>query len=167
MKYTNKLLTIAALLGVLLVTSCKKDGPGGSDDPEVPGAKLAGTWAAVQDNAITGPSDDIEAKFAGFTITITPTASQVSYNASADGGGDPLVFPTSGTFDVEASDNFETGAQITRQPDGVPVTATLSNNGQTLTLEFNIATQNAGIKPNNARVAGIDGDYVFILDKQE
>lgn len=164
MKYTNKLLTIAALLSLFLTFSCKKNG--GDPTPEVPGAKLAGTWAAVQENAISGPTDEIEAKFADFTININPTASQVSYSTSTGGEGDPLVFPTNGTFDVEASDNFETGAEIIRQPDGVPMTATLSNNGQTLTLQFRIDTQNAGTNTGNARVAGIVGDYTFILDKQ-
>lgn len=163
MKYTNKFLTVIALLCLLLAVSCKKDDPT-PPPPEVPGAELAGTWAAERDNAITGPAAN---KFTDFAITITPTTNQVSYTTTNTGEGDEIVFPSSGTFDVEASDNFETGAEIIRQPDGVPVTSTISNDGQTLTLNFNIDTNTASIDAGNARVAGIDGEYTFILDKQQ
>lgn len=160
MKYTNKFLTVAVLFCLLLAVSCEQDNP--TPPPsEVPGEELAGTWAAVRDNAVTGPAAD---QFTAFSITITPTTNSVSYNT--ENSGDKTVFPSSGTFDVEASDNFETGAEIIRQPDGVPVTTTISNDGQTLTLNFNIDTSTASIDADNARIAGIDGEYTFILDKQ-
>lgn len=161
MKYTNKLLTVVAMLCLLLAVSCKKKDPTPTPTEEVPGEALVGTWKAVQDNAVQGPAAD---QFTDFSITIAATASQVSY--TTNDVGDKTVFPASGTFAVEASDNFNTGAEIIRGPDQVPVTATLSNNGQTLTLQFNIDTSEASIKGGNARVAGIDGEYTFVLDKQ-
>ncbi len=162
MKYTNKLLTFAALLSLLIAVGCKKDKKNDPDPQPILGEELVGTWAAVQENAISVPGDnaDVLAQFADFTITIAATESAVSYTTNSE---DPIIFPTSGTFTVEASDNFGTGAEIARQ-DGVVVNARVA--GNVLTLVFTIDTSTGGIKGDNARVMGIDGEYTFILDKQ-
>lgn len=164
MKYTNKLFTIFALLGLLLAVSCKKAKNDPKPDPEVPGAALSGTWAAIKDNAITAPSPEIAQSFADFTITFTPTANQVNYTTT--GSGDNVVFPATGSFTVEASDNLTAagGAQIVRS-DQVPVQATITEAGMVLTLEFTI-NADASTGNDNARIAGITGDYTFVLDKQ-
>lgn len=167
MRYTNKLLTMAALLSLIFSVSCKDNGGGNNTpDPEIPGEELAGTWTAVREDAITAPAgaEAIAAEFADFTITITADATNgVRYTATHD--GEPLVFPAGGPYaleGVEDSDNFETGASVTRQPDSVPMTVTLLDNGETLRLAFTISTASG----DNARVTGIEGEYVFTLDKQ-
>lgn len=167
MRYTNKLLTVAALLILLFSVSCDKNGGGNTPGPEFPGEELAGTWTAVREDAISAPAgaEAIAAEFAGFTITITADATNgVRYTATHD--GEPLVFPAGGPYaleGVEDSDNFETGASVTRQPDSVPMTVTLLDNGETLRLAFTISTASG----DNARVTGIEGEYVFTLDKQQ
>ncbi len=162
MKYTNKLLTIFTLLSLLLAVGCKKEKKNPEPEPEVPGAALSGTWAATRADAISAPSDEIAQSFADFTITFTPAANQVNYTTT--GSGDNVVFPASGTFAVEASDNLTSGAEIIRS-DQVPVTATITENGQVLTLKFTIDAD-ASTGNDNARVAGITGEYTFVLDKQ-
>lgn len=165
MKYTNKLLTIAALLSLFLAFSCK-DKKKETPTPEVPGAVLAGTWEAVREDAISAPAEAIAEDFADFTITFNPTTNSLNY--STTNSGDPLIFPASGTLEgVEASDNFQTATNVTRQPDNVSMDITLLENGQALRLEFTIDTQDAGHNKGNARVAGIEGKYVFTLDKQQ
>ncbi|MFP4090256.1 MAG: hypothetical protein ACLFUB_08875 [Cyclobacteriaceae bacterium] len=159
MNHISKFLYLSVFVSLVFVTACKKDDP----DPEpevVPGEALRGTWVATQDNAVTGPAAD---QFANFSITITPTADQVSYTTNvAEIQGDPLVFPASGTFIVDATDNFQTGAEVLRETDDVSINMDLSEDGNVLTMNFTIAVDAVV----NGRVAGINGEYTFILNKQ-
>lgn len=158
MKYLNKLCAFAAIISLLLSSACGEDTPNPTPDP-VPGEDIAGTWTVAEPGDVTGPTAD---QFSGFSINITATSSGVSYTTS--GNGDALVFPDQGTFAVEESDNFESGAEVMRGPDNVPTTITLSEGGNVLTMDFTIDISTAAI---NGRVASINGNYTFVLQKQQ
>jgi hypothetical protein len=157
MKHLTRLLYIAVIGSMFILSACGDDNGGDPEPENVPGDAIEGTWAATQDNAITGPAAD---QFTDFSITINATADQVSYTTT--NSGDPSVFPGNGTFIVEASDNFETGAQVLREPDDVTVDMNLSQDGTVLTMSFTINIDAAV----NGRLAGINGEYTFILNQQ-
>lgn len=167
MKYVNKFLAFSAMLCLLCSVNCGGDEPEPEPDPdpaeETPGAALVGTWAADGEEAIAydGENPDVVSQYADFTITIDTTDAGITY--STTGSDNPTVYPSEGSFDGITEDtDFAAGASVTRQPDAIPTTMTLSNNGETLTLEFNIAEEN-----DNARVSSISGQYTFTLTKQE
>lgn len=157
MKKIHLLRGFVGILIISLATACGDDTPDPATE-EVPGEELAGTWAVNEANEVTGPAAD---QFTSFSITITANASAVSYTTS--GGGDPLVFPEQGTFIVEATDNFEEGAEVLREPDNVPVTIRLSENGDVMDMTFTI---DIGTTAANGRMAGINGEYNFTLNRQ-
>lgn len=159
MKNLQKFWAFAAVIGLLLNTACGDDTPDPTTEP-VAGEDIAGTWNVAEANDVSGPAAD---QFSSFSIVINATTSQVSYTTS--GNGDPLVFPDAGTFAVEDSDNFESGADVMRGPDDVDVRMTLTEDGNVLTMDFNInITTEASI---NSREASINGDYRFVLQRQE
>ncbi|MEK6476404.1 hypothetical protein WJR50_02680 [Catalinimonas sp. 4WD22] len=159
MKSLNKLCAFAAIVSLLLGSACGEDTPNPTPDP-VPGEDIAGTWIVAEPGDVTGPAAD---QFSDFSINITTTSSQVNYTTT--GNGDALVFPDQGTFAVEESDNFESGAEVMRGPDNVPTTITLSEGGNVLTMNFTIdINTDAAV---NGRVASINGDYTFVLQKQQ
>jgi len=158
MKNTKRFWSYPAVILLLfVVVACGDDTP----DPttqEVPGEELAGTWLVNEAADVTGPAAD---QFTNFSITITATASEVSYVTS--GSGDPLVFPDQGTFIVEATDDFEQGAEVLRDEDNVPITVNLSEGGNVMNLTFTI---DVGTTASNGRVAGINGEYNFRLEAE-
>jgi len=157
MKFTHKSIVASLLLSVLFVFGCKEDdGPNGNGD-DIPGEELSGTWEQVDANDITGPA---AAEFTNFSISITATASGVTYTAESPNTD---VFPTSGSFVVEESDNFITGASVTRMPDEVEVDVTVSADTTMLDMNFTIATEGE----SGGRYQGIDGQYSFSLTKVE
>lgn len=170
MKYVNKLLAVTTVLCLLIAASCKEE-PGPQPGPsgtETPGAALVGTWAiaSADDISYDGENANIVDQYTDFTITIDTTANGVTY--STTGSDNTTVFPGNGSFEGITKDTkFTDGATVTRQPDNVSTTMTLSNNGETLTLAFTIAEGTAGISAGNARVNSISGNYSFVLTKQE
>lgn len=154
MKTLNNLFAVASLFALLSFGACKEDTPDGGTD-EVPGQSLEATWAVTDASNVSGPAAD---QFTGFSITINASASGVTYTTS--GGGDPLVFPAQGTLIVEPSDDFDAGAEVLREPDNVPMTINLSQDGDVMDIDFTI---DVGV---NARVAGINGEYSFTLNRQ-
>lgn len=157
MKTIHLLRACMSILILSLATACGDDTPDPATE-EVPGQELAGTWAVSEANDVTGPAAD---QFTGFSISITANASAVSYTTT--GGGDPLVFPEQGTLIVEATDNFEEGAEVLREPDNVPMTVSLSESGDAMDLTFTI---DIGTTAANGRIAGINGEYNFSLSRQ-
>ncbi len=157
MKYINRFWVFVAISGLMFATACGDDTPDPSTEA-VPGEKLVGTWLVADPGDVTGPTAD---QFADFSISISATTSQVKYTAS--GSGDALVFPTSGTFAVEENDNFNSGAEVVRGPDNVPTDIVLTENGNVMTMSFTIDVNTAAV---NGRVASINGDYTFKLQKQ-
>ncbi len=162
MKLTNKLLAVAILLGLVFTLGCKKDDNGPGPGTDVPGDELAGTWVQTAPEDITGPA---AADFTGFSITISVNANAVTYTTNSNTNGNVTVFPPSGTFDVEESDDAMSGngANITRNPDQVDVNAKVSADGKSLVMTFTINTAGG----DAGRYAGIDGNYTFNLDKQQ
>lgn len=160
MKYMNRLWAFAAVVSLLLTSACGSDDtPDPTEDP-IPGQEISGSWFVEEPGDVTGPAAD---QFADFSIIITATASQVNYTTS--GNGEAMVFPDGGTFAVEESDNFTSGADVVRGPDNVDTRITLSEGGNVLTMTFTIDT---GIGDGeNARVTEIEGDYTFRLQKQQ
>ncbi|MDF9800077.1 hypothetical protein OKW21_005340 [Catalinimonas alkaloidigena] len=158
MKYTHKLFVFAAILGLLLNSACGEDTPDPTADP-VPGEEISGTWVVAEPGDVSGPAAD---QFSDFSINITATSSQVSY--TTNGNGDALVFPDQGTFAVEESDDFENGATVVRGPDNVDTRIILTEEGNVLTMDFTI---DININAVNGRVASINGDYTFVLQKQQ
>ena len=154
MKFAYKPIVAALLLSTLFVFSCKKDDP---DDDKILGKELVGTWEQLQPSDITGKA---AADFDGFILTITATKSSVNYVTNSATNGNTEVFPGSGSFVVEASDNFGTGATINRLPDDVEM-KNVKVSGNKLTFNFNIPA------PQGARIEGIDGEYSFSLTKKE
>lgn len=153
----NVLRTYMGILVLLFATACGDNTPDPATE-EVPGQDLSGTWAVIEANDVTGPAAD---QFTSFSITITATASAVSYTTS--GSGDPLVFPDEGTFIVEATDNFEEGAEVLRERDNVPITVRLSEDGDVMDMTFTI---DIGTTASNGKIAGINGEYNFTLNRQ-
>lgn len=161
MKYTDKLFVLVAIVGLLFTSACGDDTPDPTTDP-IPGEEISGIWMVAEAGDVTGPTAD---QFSGFSINITATSSGVSYTTS--GNGDALVFPDQGTFAVEENDNFESGAEVMRGPDNVPTTITLSEGGSVLTMIFTIDIDINTDAAVNGRVASINGDYTFVLQKQQ
>lgn len=159
MKYTNKLWAFAAVLGLLLGTACGSDDTPEPGEEDMLGQEISGTWIIEEPTDVTGPVAD---QFSAFSITITATASEVRYTAS--GNEEKLVFPDAGTFAVDASDNFTSGADVVRGPDNVNTRMTLTEGGNVLTMSFTIDT---GINAHNGRVMAIEGDYTFTLQRQQ
>lgn len=158
MKYINRLSAFAAVLSILLISACGDDTPDPTTDP-IPGQAISGTWEVAEPSDVTGPVAD---QFSDFSISITATASQVTYTTS--GNGEQIVFPDGGTFAVEESDNFNSGADVVRGPDNVVTRITLTEEGNVMTMSFTIDT---GINARNGRVMEIEGNYVFRLQKQQ
>jgi len=156
MKHTNKLFALATILTLVFSVGCKKDDPN-PPSQDVPGQALAGTWTVTEANNVTGPAAD---QFSNFSITITANASGVNYTTT--NSGDELVFPDAGSFVVEASDDFDEGAEVLREPDNVPVDINLLEGGDVMNMTFTIDISTASI---NGRVAGINGEYNFTLNK--
>lgn len=157
MKTIHLLRACMSILILSLATACGDDTPDPATE-EVPGQELAGSWVVSEANDVTGPAAD---QFTGFSISITANASAVSYTTTD--GGDPLVFPEQGTFIVEATDNFEEGAEILREPDNVPMTVRISEDGDVMDMTFTI---DIGTTAANGRMAGINGEYNFSLSRQ-
>jgi len=155
MKITKKFQSyVVLILLAALSTGCGEDTP----DPgttDIPGEEISGTWSVVDPSDVTGPAAD---QFENFTLTVTATASEVSYVSTNN--GDPIVFPDQGTIVVDATDNFEDGAEVLREPDNVPVTVNLSEGGEVLNLTFTIEVG------TNARTSGINGEYNFRMEAQ-
>lgn len=159
MKFAYKSIVAALAFSTVFVFSCKEDDGGGGG--EIPGQALAGTWEQLTPNDITGPA---AADFDGFTLSISAAASGVTYNSNSNTNGNTGVFPISGSFVIEASDNFTTGATITRLPDDVEMTGVkVSADGKKLDMSFNISTDGS----SGGRYQGIAGDYSFSLTKKE
>ena len=158
MKFTHRSIVATLLLSVAFVFGCKEDD--GGDGGKIVGQELAGTWEQLDAGDVTGPA---AAEFSGFSISISATSSGVTYTTNSTANGNPNVFPSSGSFDVEESDNFNSGAVITRQPDGVDVTTSVSSDGQTLNMSFTISTDGS----SGGRYQGIDGQYQFTLTKKQ
>ena len=148
---------VAALL---LAWGCKDDSGTDDGDEVVPGQAIAGTWSVGETGSVTGPTAD---QFENFQLTITALASRVNY--TTQGNGNKIVFPDSGTLEVESSDNFSSGAEVIRQPDLVPMTMTLLPEG-TLRIVFTISADSHA-PATNGRTTGIAGQYTFILEKQQ
>ena len=157
MKKIHLLRVVMSSLFLSLAVACGDTSPEPATE-DVPGQELAGTWAVSEANDVTGPAAD---QFTGFSISITANASAVSYTTT--GGGDPLVFPEQGTFIVEATDNFEDGAEVLREPDNVPVSVRISEDGDVMDMTFTI---DIGTTATNGRMAGINGEYNFTLNRQ-
>ena len=158
MKFLQKSIVASLFLSIALIFGCKDDDGGGGE--EIVGQELSGTWVQQEADDVTGPA---AAEFTDFSISISASASGVSYTTNSENNGNPNVFPPSGTFDVDASDNFESGASITRQPDGVAMDVSLSSDGQILNMTFTISTDG----DSGGRYQGIDGQYQFTLTKQQ
>ncbi|WKN32780.1 hypothetical protein PZB74_05400 [Porifericola rhodea] len=157
MKYVNRIFAFAAIVALVFHTSCGDDTPDPDTEP-TPGQEITGTWAVMEEGDVTGEAKD---KFSDFSITITATSSEVRFTTT--GNGEALVFPSSGTFAVDASDNFKNGATVTRGADNVETRITLSEDGNILTMNFTINIESTSA---NGRVAGINGEYTFRLTKQ-
>lgn len=145
---------------LVLAWGCKEDSGTDNGGEVVPGQAISGTWAITDPSNVSGKAAD---QFENFQLTVTVLASRVSY--SALGNSNKIVFPDAGTLEVEASDNFVTGAEVIRQPDLLPMHMMLNENDSTLRIEFEISADSY-LPANNSRVAGIDGGYTFILKKQ-
>jgi hypothetical protein len=160
MKFAYKSIVAALAFSTVFVFSCKED-DGGGGGGERPGQALSGTWEQLDANDITGPA---AADFDGFTLSITAAASGVTYVTNSATNGNPNVFPTQGSFEVEASDNFTSGASITRLPDDVVIdNVKVSADGKKLDMAFTISTDGS----SGGRYQGIDGQYTFSLTKKE
>lgn len=157
MEIIKRFWSFAVIISVLFTMACKED-PVDPGTDEVPGEELSGTWTVTDANDVTGPAAD---QFTSFSITITANAAGVTYTTS--GGGDPLVFPEQGSLIVEATDNFDEGAEVLREPDNVPLTINLSEDGAVMNMTFTI---DVGTTAANGRVAGINGEYNFRLEAQ-
>ena len=157
MKFLHRSIIASLLLSIAFVFGCKDDDGGGGE--EIVGQELSGTWVQLEADDVTGPA---AAEFTDFSISISASASGVTYTTNSETYGNPNVFPEQGSFDVDASDNFESGASITRQPDGVAVDASISSDGQILNMTFTISTDG----DSGGRYQGIDGQYQFTLTKQ-
>ncbi len=159
MKFTHKSIVASLLLSVLFVFGCKEDdGGNGGDSGDVPGQEISGTWEQLTANDITGPA---AAEFTDFSISITASQSGVTYTTKS---ANTEVFPASGSFIVEESDDFMAGATITRMPDDVEMTGVkVSADGSKLDMNFTINTEG----DSGGRYQGIDGQYTFSLTKKE
>ncbi|WPP48523.1 hypothetical protein [Catalinimonas niigatensis] len=160
MKYINRLSAFAAVLSLLLISACGDDTPDPTTDP-IPGQAISGTWFVEEPSDVTGPVAD---QFSDFIITITATSSEVNYTTNTEQiNAEQIVFPKLGTFAVEESDNFTSGADVMRGPDNVSTEITLSEGGNVMTMVFTIT----GLNEENARVTEVAGEYVFRLQKQQ
>ena len=164
-------ILLLSLLSLLFVCGCEVgDDPGGGDEV-VPGQAIAGTWfvedtvdANVPQTQPGGVDKQIEAgAFVGFRITITPSVSEVAY--VTQGNISPVIFPPQGTLVVEESDDFAVGAEITRQPDLIPMTVQVFES-DSLQIEFAVGGDSS-IPANNSREAGISGNYRLMMMRQQ
>lgn len=159
MNFTHRSIVTALLFSITFFFGCKED-DGGDGGEEIVGQELAGTWEQLEADDVTGPA---AADFDGFSISISALSSGVSYTTNSGTHGNINVFPASGSFEVEASDNFESSAVILRTPDDIDVTTSISSDGQILNMSFTINTDG----DSGGRYQGIDGQYQFTLTKVE
>lgn len=155
----NKCYLIVCLLLAGGLTACDDDGgddPGDATEEETVAASdvFPGSFSVTA----TGPAS--AADFDGTTITFSVSGTNINYTME---GGSPsaIVFPSEGSYTYPTDADFSDGnaVTITREIDNLPTTATFSQEGQQLVLQFTIPDT------PNGKTLGVPGAYTFTLNK--
>lgn len=142
LKYISYLLLISSML---LIGSCGGDG---SDEPS-PIERFAGTWSA---SAVTLDGVDVTSpEYSDFTITFNDDGSYITTD------GDPVFSDQGGFFTISSS----SGATAELIVSDVAMSAEFNADDTSVTISF---TANDAVI--GARLAGLVGNYVFVLNKQ-
>ncbi len=139
-------LTILLLAGQIL-TACGDDEASPTAE-ELQIDKLTATWIIREEGSVT--RDDISSdEWEDFTLTLN----EFSYTTT---NTYPDVWPAQGTWSF-VEDNLD---QIERA-DGLIINVDIDEDEETLTLRFTQPDKNS-----NGKIAGVAGEYTFILIKQ-
>lgn len=139
---------VILLSGFFVFTACKKDDDNPDPTPEeLQVQKLTGTWIVGTEGSVI--RDDFSSnEWEDFTLTM----GNKTYSTT---NTYPTVWPTQGTWDF-VGDNPN---QIERE-DGLIIDISVTET--TLTMTFTQPDKTSG-----GRIAGITGEYIFVLVKKQ
>lgn len=142
----------------LSVTACSEEDsatPDSTEEQEQAWQELlVGTWSASE--ALLDGTD-VSADFNNLTLTIDE-----SLNFTTNGDAlerQPNPWTTKGTFTLDASASSDSQFRLLRD-DGLTIDGQLSEEGNTLELDFTYAEETA-----NGRTQAVGGDWSFTLTK--
>ncbi|VAW28998.1 hypothetical protein MNBD_BACTEROID06-876 [hydrothermal vent metagenome] len=144
-----KITSLALLLGLAVIYSCKTDPPPEPSPEEAQTALLVGTWAV---SSVT--FDNTARDWAGFSLAFTDGA----YTSTGSPSGEEGVWKTSGTWQFvgKGTDNVNVN-KFTRDDDVDVSISVIDANNLTLTFNYDEAV--------NGKISGITGSWVFKMTK--
>ncbi len=149
-----KITSLALLLGLAVIYSCKPDPEPEPSPEETQTALLAQTWkvgTAANDVTLDG-SNEI-GNWDGFTVTFNANGSYTASNVSA---GRETVWPTQGSWEFKGkgTDGVDVNTIIRDKGSNNETTMTIAVAETTLRMTFNYTNP-------TGRVAGTEGAWIF------
>lgn len=154
MKETKKILAFFALIQLATLFGCGKDESVTQSEEELQTEKLAHSWIVGDNSTVKRNSDDLTTKYAEFVLRFTKSGAY-----SIVGDQQNIFFP-SGKWEF-VDDTYK---KVSLNKDEISIDVSLDEERQLLTLTFNLQ-ENKLI--GGGRVAGITGEYTFVLDKKK